>query len=387
MIFSDNHLILLLNLGEEEINFILLNQEAMRYLFILILFSVLSLNAQQGIKMKGNLPEFEVSELIRPDTVVSSPVWMIKDFAFMDDDIYVLTWEKRPEKCVLRRLNSSGNEVSHKVIDDNPLGFYTDVFKQVFLELEGSTFLIQSTTYGFNLFDVNEEVYCNSIRPTIAKTKAFFFGSTWHPERPEFAYMYGDQSSMDTLINIKDNHLYDLYYSEFRFLPFPTQCLIKRRCRETGESKYDLAAQLSGFTHSLWWKKLYSPLIQMKDSIFVADHYADSLYVFNADGKIVRSNPISFHKMKGYGNQVLFDEFTNTWYAKYFKNGITKLFPLNELGMVNADAIELSYRYIERIKLYNGKAYYLYRPFESSQNTYLYSELLPARLNYAANGN
>jgi hypothetical protein len=376
-----------LNIVEEGINFMLPNREAMRFLFILILFFVVSLNAQQGIKMKGNLPEFEVTERIRPDTVVSSSVWMIKDFAFSGEDIYVLTWEKRPEKCVLRRLNSAGKEIGNKVLNDNPLGFYTDVFKQVFLEFKNNTYGIQSTTYGFNLFDVNEELYCNSIRPTLAKTNSFFFGTTWHPERPEFAYIFGNKSSMDTLICIKDTHLNDLYYSEFRFLPFPTQCLIKRRCRETGESKYDLAAQISGFTQSIWWRKLYSPLIQMKDSIFVADHYVDSLFVFNADGEIVRSNPINFHKMNGYGKQVLYDEYTNTWYAKYFKNGITKLFPLNELGMINSEAIELNYRYIEQIKLYNGKAYYLYRPFESSQNTYLYSEVLPARLNFAINGN
>ncbi len=358
----------------------------MRYLFILVFFSFVSLKAQQGIKMKGELPEFEVSALIRPDTVVSSTVWMIKDFAFMNDDIFILTWEKRPEKCILRRINSKGKEVYSKEIEGEPLGFYTDVFKQIFLELKEITYVIQSSTYGFNLYNVNEEIYCNSIRPTIGKTKSFFIGSTWHPERPEFAYMIGDKTSMDTLLTIKDSHLFDLYYSEFRFLPFPTQCSIKRRCRETGESKYEIAAQVSGLTHSLWWKKLYSPLFQMNDSIFVADHYADSLFVFNCDGEIIRGNPISFHKMKGYGNEVLLDEYTMTWYAKYFRNGITRLFPLNEVGVINGDAIELSYRYIEKIKLYNGKAYYLYRPFESSQNTYLYSELLPARILFAEKG-
>jgi hypothetical protein len=352
------------------------------FLLILMLLPIIG-KTQQQIKMHGELKEFEITAKIHPDTIASSPVWMIKDFAFMNDDIYILTWEKRPEKCVLRRINQNGRELYNKEIDGEVYGFYTDVFNQLFVELKDETLLIQSSTYGFKTFQVDEQVYYKTIRPTVAKNDSFYVGSTWHPEKPDFAYIFGNKIFLDTLQEIRDPHLYELYYSEYRFLPFQMQCAIKRQCRETGQDKYELAAQASGFTHSLWWRKLYSPLIKMQDSLYITDHYSDSLFVFDADGKKARSHSISFHKEKGYGKEVMFDEFTNTWYARFFRNGKTKLCQLDINGVQVAEPFELSYRYVEKVKLHNGRAYYLYRPFESSQNTFLYSEVLPARMQLA----
>lgn len=349
------------------------------FLFILMLLPVLG-NAQQPIKMRAELREFEITAKIHPDTIVSSEVWMIKDFAFLNDDIYILTWEKRPEKCVLRRINQAGRELYSQELDGDVYGFYNDVFNQLFVELKDRTLLIQSATYGFKTFQVDEQVYYKTIRPTVAKSDAYFFGSTWHPEKPDFAYVFGNKTFLDTLMEIRDEHLYDLYYSEYRFLPFQTQCAIKRQCRETGQNKYELAAQVSGFTHSLWWRKLYSPLIKMQDSIYVADHYSDSLFVYDDCGIRVRSHSIDFHKEKGYGKEMMLDEFTNTWYARYLRNGKTKLVQLDRNGVQISEPFELSYRYVEKVKLHQGRAYYLYRPFESSQNTFLYSEVLPARM-------
>jgi hypothetical protein len=343
--------------------------------------------AQQQIKMHGELKQVEITAKIHPDTIVSSASWMIKDFDFLNDDIYVLTWDKRLEKCVLRRISQTGKEIFHQELQGEVYGFYKDVFNQLFVELKDETFLIQSSTYGFKTFQVDEQVYYKTIRPTVAKSDSFYFGSTWHPEKPDFAYVFGDKSFLDTLQEIRDSHLYDLYYSEYRFLPFQMQCAVKRQCRETGQDKYELAAQVSGLTHSLWWRKLYSPLIKIQDSLYVADHYADSLFVFDGVGHKIRSHSISFHKEKGYGKELMFDEFTKTWYARYFRNGKTKLCQLDMNGVGIQESFELSFRYVEKVKLYNGRAFYLYRPFESSQNTFLYSEVLPARLQLANSSN
>ncbi len=356
-------------------------------IFIICVFFALSAFSQvPKPAFERSIREFEVFEKMIPETVISSPVWMIKDFVFQDENLLLLTWDKNPKHCVLRRMNLKNEELGFKVIEDEVLGFFQDVFNQVFLETKNDVWYVSSIP-GIHLEKVKEDLFYSLIRPTVAKSDSTFFSSTWHPKRPEFQYLKKQAGVLDTLLEIQNKHLYDLYYSEFRFLPFPTQCSIKRRCRETGESKYDLAAQVSGFTESLWWHELYSPLIKMKDSLFLADHYRDTLFVFDELGKKVRTCTIDFHKSKGYDNEVLYDEYTSTWYARNFRNGVTRLVPLDFFGNVAGEPVVLTYRYVQKIKLHQGKAYYLYRPFESLQNTFIYSEVLPAKMSMAENCN
>lgn len=349
---------------------------------VICLFPCLMLAQVPDPAFNRTIREFEVIEEMHPETVISSPDWRIKDFAFQGDNILVLTYDKKPENCVLRRLTLDNVELESKIIEEESYGFFEDVFHQVFLETKENVYYISSIP-GMHFEKVKEEIFYSMIRPTAAKLDSAFISSTWHPKRPDFNYLIKSSYGIDTLKEIRDPHLYDLYYSEYRFLPFPTQCAIKRRSRETGESKYDIAAQWSGFTNSLWWRELYSPAIKMDDSLFLADHYKDSLYVFDSGGNRVRAIEINFHKQKGYDKELLYDEFTSTWYARFFRNGVTRLHRLNHFGEIEGEPMRLSYRYVEKIKLYQGKAFYLYRPFESTQNTFLYSEVLPARLSLA----
>ncbi|MEX1188328.1 MAG: hypothetical protein WED33_03655 [Bacteroidia bacterium] len=354
-------------------------------LIIIFVFSV-ELTFSQVVKpaFEGTIREFEVFEKMRPETVISSPQWMIKDFIFQGEDLLLLTWDKNPKKCFLRRMDAKNNELASIPMNDEALGFFEDVFHQVFLETRESVFYVSSIP-GIHLEKINEEVFYSLIRTTVAKSDSSLISSTWHPKTPEFQYLIKNNGVLDTLSEIRNKHLYDLYYSEYRFLPFSVQCSVKRRCRETGESKYDVAAHVTGFTESLWWHELYSPLINIRDSFYLADHYQDSLFVFDLNGKKIRSTEIDFHKAKGYDQEVLYDEFTTTWYARNFRNGVTRLIPLDFLGNQSGEPIVLTYKYVEKIKLHQGKAYYLYRPFESLQNTFIYSELLPARVAMADN--
>ena len=359
----------------------------MRYFLMIFWFGLGSLYAQTGrVAFSRDIPEFEIEATLRPDTVVSSPEWMIRDFIFQGNDLLILTWNKNPDKCYLRRIFEGEAEIASHAVDDIPLGFFEDVFGQIFLEAKDHTYLIPAGK-GIQLNKVDESTYYQLIRPTVAKSDSAFFASTWHPERPEFEYLrkLNGVENVDTIRSIRDPHLYDLYYSEYRFLPFQTQCAIKRACRETGESKYDMAARVSGFTKSLWWRSLYSPLLHRHDSIFLVDHYVDSLFVYDEQGNRARASATSFHKSKGYKKEILHDKFTGTWYARYLVNGVTRLQQLDDQGQAINKFIPLSYRYVEKVRLHQGKVYYLYRPFESLQNAFLYSEVLPARLTMAAN--
>lgn len=313
-----------------------------------------------------------------PDTVVWSKIWMIRDFCFHYDSLLLLTWERSPDKCMLRLTDEQGRESAAIPVKDVPLGFFTDISGTSYLECKEHTYRIDVWRGALFLQEMDEYKYYGSIRPLVGLSPQQLFASTWRYHKPEFAYLHVDRDLLrqDTLMEICDKHLSDLYYSEYDFLSFKNKTEVKRRCRRTGEDQYELAAMMTGFTRSLWWRPLYSPFFMEDTTALIFDHYRDSLFRFDASGRKIHRAYMEFHKPKEYKKKMVQDEINGQLYAIYFKNGISRLLPIHPQTAEAGTPLPLSYRYAEKIKVRNGKVFYLYRPFESSQNMFLYSERL-----------
>jgi hypothetical protein len=91
---------------------------------------------------------------------------------------------------------------------------------------------------------------------------------------------------------------------------------------------------------------------------------------------VQRSNQVNmkFHEDKSYQKQLIQDETTGEVYAFYLRLGVSWL---KNLSKNSAEEFRLTHRYVEKIRIKNHQVFYLYRPFESSQNTFLYSENAP----------
>jgi hypothetical protein len=334
---------------------------------------------KKPITWTHELHEVVIKDVRKPDTIVASPLWMIRDFHFSGDSLLLLSWEKNPDKCSLRVYSRAGKELAVQAVNDVPLGFFKDVYQQLYLECKAATYRLNFYAGGIYFQAMDEAFFYNAIRPTVAATPDYFFVSSYHPRRPEFAFMRSNRlhPGNDTLLEVRDEHLADLYYAEYKFLPFKTQCALKRKSRETGLSKYELAAEFTGFTQSLWWHPLYSPLLRNDSSLMIFDHYRDSLFCYSENGALERSVPLRFHKDKSYKKEIIQDEVTKELYALHFRAGKYSIAPIRLTDASEGPAFPLHYRYVEHIRIRNAKVYYIYRPFESLQNTFIYSEEIP----------
>ncbi len=322
-------------------------------------------------RKENALGTFEVSGTLLPDTIVSSPLWMIKDYIFWGDSIWLLTWDKRPDRCVLRLFDKQNRELKVCKLQDQAERFFKDAAGTIYLECLSSVY--QVTIY--TLLSIRTDDYYSGIRRVPVMNDSAMVYSTWRYDRPEFAYLKLDRKgNYDTVLTIQDKHLRDLYFAEFKFLSFKDQTEIKRRCRRTGEDQYDLAATFTGFTRSIWWLPLYSPMMKQNEQFETFDHYRDSLVIF--DEHVQRSNQMNmkFHEDKSYQKQLIQDETTGEVYALYLRLGVSWL---KNLSKNSAEEFRLTHRYVDKIRIKNHHVFYLYRPFESSQNTFLYSESAP----------
>lgn len=328
----------------------------------------ISSNTLQMHRKDNTLATFEVNGISHPDTIVSSPVWMIKDYVFSGDLIWLLTWEKRPDRCVLRLFNQDNEQLTQFQLDDNAEAFFKDASGSIYLECKSSVFRVSPDI----LLPIRTDDYYTGIRRVPVMNDSAMVYSTWRNDRPEFAYLKLKRNgNYDTILTVQDKHLRDLYYAEFKFLSFKDQTEINRRCRRTGEDKYDIAAAYTGFTRSIWWHPLYSPMMKQNEQFEVFEHYRDSLVVFDEKLNRADQSNIQFHEDKAYRKQLIQDETTGDVYALYLRHGVSWL---KNLTKNDAEEFRLTHRYVEKIHIKDRQVYYLYRPFESSQNTYLYRE-------------
>jgi hypothetical protein len=70
------------------------------------------------------------------------------------------------------------------------------------------------------------------------------------------------------------------------------------------------------------------------------------------------------------------DHHTQKIYTTFRKSGITYLREINKKSGAVTTGQKLTYKYVEHIRISNGYMYYVYRPFESAQNRFLYKEFI-----------
>ena len=105
------------------------------------------------------------------------------------------------------------------------------------------------------------------------------------------------------------------------------------------------------------------------------DHYQNYIYNFNSAIELVDSIPINYHfksKKEKWSQPLIQDENDKNIFAVFNTGGYYVLKEI-ELGKVS-QGFKLSNRYVEKIKIYNGYVYYVYRPYESLQKKFIYKE-------------
>jgi hypothetical protein len=171
----------------------------------------------------------------------------------------------------------------------------------------------------------------------------------------------------------------ELYRSEYKWVDVRTKLWAKEQEMKTGIDK-EIWVGANYFTQSIYYKELYAPMFKKNDSIFVFDYYKDKLFTFNLKGEKVDSVAIFHHyepKKTGWRRNLIQDKETGKIYAFFEKDGFCSLRLINTKTGLYDSNIVFEHKYIDKIAVSDGMAYYIYRPFESAQKKFLYETKLP----------
>jgi hypothetical protein len=122
---------------------------------------------------------------------------------------------------------------------------------------------------------------------------------------------------------------------------------------------------------------LDAPLLILGDTITILDHVHGKSFRYNKKGELLYERKIEYHHLKGMGKwlgKIWKDSSNERIYTAYLKSGKVTLFEIDLRNSSQKKVLELTHSYVDRIRIRDHQIFYIYRPFESSQKRYLYSE-------------
>ncbi len=119
----------------------------------------------------------------------------------------------------------------------------------------------------------------------------------------------------------------------------------------------------------------YSPLMHIRDSLYLFNHLTDSMLVFDQHFVLHRSIPITHHQQKGWEDRIVVNEEGTRLYGTVIRGGIVYLQQLNlDNGKIDATYKLEEQTFPEKVRVSGDYAYYLYKRKENFTKKYLYKQ-------------
>ena len=316
-----------------------------------------------------------------PDTVFNSTEFHVADFEVTNDGDYVLlVYPKRAGHKNSILLFNGNRILDSATVNGIGINLIKDFRDNVHVICQEEVYHVGITTDSIELYSIPKNYFLDYVVPIVDTTTSKYYFSNFNPYYPAFDYFTQDRidSSYRKILHIEDSLMMELYRSEYKWVDVRTRLWAKQKELETGiDAQIWVGANY--FTQSIYYKVPFAPMFKVRDSIYVLDFQADRMVVYNAVGDQIRTTKLLFHYRKdktGWKRIILKDERTESLYAVFEKDGITYLGKIDLTTGEIASRHRIYHKYVEKIRVFNGHAYYIYRPFESIQKRFLYKERL-----------
>lgn len=327
-----------------------------------------------------------------PDTVWGDAVLAVADFVWTSRGLVMLAcekekrWKRESEGkrtlysgCRIIALDTTGAERFRLGLPEDAEKLYLSCFDDVFvIGRQGVHWLDERD--GFQLVPMSREEFDEQVNPIVDTLAGRTYLSTWQPDYPAFEYTAWNpaDSSLTRLRYIVNEEVMTLFRSSFKYLgPRDKLEAFKYELR-TGIEKEIAAGYMSGFASSMYFEPMNAPLFILGDRLLLFDHHHDQLTSFDRRGQATDSTLIAYHRSHSgsWSGKLLQDRVTGEVYTTMRRAGYTTLHAIDASTGTTRSVRRLHWPYVSQVAVRNGWAYYLYRPFESSQRQFLYREKL-----------
>jgi hypothetical protein len=316
---------------------------------------------------------------LKPDTVFASKTHSVADFELgSEGELYLLSYQKNLQKDAQLQCFRNDTTLFLQNIPERANALKRDFRGNIHVETASNMYGLQRTDSSLQLGSIPKDYFYKYIAPIVDTSLTRQFYSSYTDIYPAFEYGSMDQldSTYKAILHIQDDLMMELYRSEYKWVDVRTKLWAKNLELKTGVDA-EIYVGANYFTQSLYYQPVYAPLFLINDTIYIFDYPKDMLRVYSASGSLLRSTPIFHHyqaKETGFQRNLQHDRVTGKIYALFQKDGHTFLGHIDlKTGQIDYK-VKLAFRYVEKVRIHNGAAYFIYRPFESTQKKFLYKQ-------------
>jgi hypothetical protein len=320
-----------------------------------------------------------VYAVARPDTVFGSEQVSIADYAFIDSGMICLSYEHNMNRGNrLLWMSDDGKVLAAHEAPSGDVRLWQDYRRRVYVLDDDHVHRVVVSEGRLVVAQLDAGAFYEQIYPVVDSCGPWLYYSNYSTNYPAFAYSMFDRrdSSNRRFCEITDVDMMELYRAEYKYRTPQEKLWAFRQEVRTGIDR-EIWAGAMFFTGNIYYKPVYAPMFVKKDTLLVFDHYRNLLLRYDRFGLPVDSMPVAHHlqrKPMDWQEKLIYDRIRHQVYALYMEGGYAVLCLINQQTGAIAGRQRLYFRYPENIQVRDGRIYYIYRPFESLQKKFLYSE-------------
>jgi hypothetical protein len=328
-----------------------------------------------------------------PDSVFGSVKYSVGDFVWWNGMLTMLLYEheklfkpaseKRDlwEDAWIAQIDSFGKIVASFHINEPAERFHLTPTGLCFVLTENSVFQLQSEPF-LHLDKLSYESFRQEYEPICGFLSSNIVFHTFTEEYPEFSYymLKEDNENPIELEHVADSLTMELFKSEYKYMNGRAKRIAYQYELDYGVPKEIVAGQMTQFKESLYYQDPIAKIIQLEDHWSIFNISQKTVVTVNSEGAVINrlrmegSRNLSSISSKEKILSVQFDpEKKEMICFTQLRTGESMLNLLKEDGTLELKK-NLYWQHIRNPQIKNGRVYYLYRPFESRNNWFLYAE-------------
>lgn len=342
-----------------------------------MIFGVKPLHAQKTY----DLHPVTVTAERKVDTVFGTWKFSVADYEFYEDKLILLTFTRSMAHAEIMLVDAEQRVLSQFELPDVAEKLFRDYQGNINAICESKVYRIKIIGNTIGLASLPVADFNAKIVPCIDTIGPDIYFSNYSRDYPEFTYYAFNtaDSSLHPFKTVTDREELKSYNMEYYFLEPHDRFRASKLAEEYHVDKHRVAAVMSGVTNSIFYTPLYAPLFVFNDTVCVFDHYNDAILFYNKKYKQTDSVHIDYHHPKNWRewkHEVIMDKANHKAYALYQKDGFYYLQHIDLKTGKIIGSFKLSNPYVDRIRIKDDYVYYVYRPFESLQEKFVYKELI-----------
>ena len=329
----------------------------------------------------------------KPDSIFGSIKYSVGDFVWWNGMLTMLLYEheklfkpaseKRDlwEDAWIAQVDSFGKIISSFHINEPAERFHLAPTGACFVLTENSVFQLQSEPF-LHLDKLTYQSFRQEFEPICGFLNSNIVFHTFTEEYPEFSFYLLKKDSIHPieLEHVADSLTMELFKSEYKYMDGRAKRIAYQYELDYGVPKEIVAGQMTRFKESLFYRDPVAKIVQLENSWSIFNISQGQVLNVNADGEFI--NRMKMLGERNLSNLPVQEKILNVQYDAdtkevvcftQLRTGESMLYVLKEDGSLVLRK-NLYWRHIRNAQIKNGRVYYLYRPFESRNNWYLYAE-------------